>query len=472
MKKAIIEQLRKQQQQHLLKFVDKLCDTEQDKLLSQLNDINWDSLARLIPEYVLQQPHTEIAADLAPAPYFPAIAATPEQEKLYAQAEAVGMQLISSGKVAALTVAGGQGSRLGFDGPKGTYPITPIKAKTLFQYFAESITRINEKYSTVLSWYIMTSQLNDIQTKDFFAANSYFGLPESSVKFFIQGTMPAIGYDGKLFLKDKSSLALAPDGHGGTLLALKRSDSLATMAATGVEYISYFQVDNPLASIVNPLFLGLHHLEKSEMSAIMIAKTGPYEKLGNFCVSGGRTTIIEYSDIPDELAEAVDDHGRLRYIAGSPAIHILSRSFVEQLTVNGHLELPWHRADKKIACINGAGESIEPAEPNGVKLESFIFDAMPLAKKTMILEAKRETEFAPTKNKTGVDSVESCRAMLIERDRQRLKQAGIVIPPNSVVEISPCLMVDDADAIVYADQHKIDFIDASIEGIYLEENPS
>ncbi len=468
MKKTIIEQLEKQQQQHLVQFIDELNEAEQHKLLSQLNDINWDSLSRLIPEYVLQQPQTEIASDLAPAPYFPAIAESPEQAKLYEQADVVGRQLISAGKVAALTVAGGQGSRLGFDGPKGTYPITPIKAKTLFQYFAESIARINEKYSTTLSWYIMTSQLNDRQTKDFFAANNYFGLPESSVKFFIQGTMPAIGYDGKLLLKDRSSLALAPDGHGGTLLALKRSGSLAAMAAAGVDYISYFQVDNPLASIVNPRFLGLHHLEKSEMSAIMIAKTGPYEKLGNFCVSGGRTTIIEYSDIPDELAEAVDEHGRLRYIAGSPAIHIISRDFVEKLTINGHLELPWHRADKKIPCINSAGKSIEPSEPNGVKLESFIFDAMPLAKKTMILEAKRETEFAPTKNKTGIDSVESCRAMLIDRDRQRLEQAGITIPPNRAVEISPRLMVDDADAIAYAKEHNIDSINASIEGIYLK----
>ncbi|MCF6174188.1 MAG: UDPGP type 1 family protein [Victivallaceae bacterium] len=465
---TISKDLGKHQQQHLLQFIDELDKPEQDKLLNQLNDINWDSLNKLIPEYVLQQPQTEIPRDLAPAPYFPAVPQDVEQQKLYEQAEAVGTQLISDGKVAALTVAGGQGSRLGFDGPKGTYPITPIKEKTLFQYFAESIARINEKYSISLTWYIMTSQLNDSQTKDFFAENSYFCLPQSSVKFFIQGTMPTIGYDGKLLMKDSSSLALAPDGHGGTLLALKRSGSLATMAAGGIEYISYFQVDNPLASIVNPLFLGLHHLKKSEMSAIMLAKTGPHEKLGNFCISGGRTTIIEYSDMPDELAEAVDANGRLRYIAGSPAIHVISRNFVEKLTANGHLELPWHRADKKIPCINSAGELINPVEPNGVKLESFIFDAMALAKKTMLLEAKREDEFAPIKNKTGVDSVESCRKMLIARDRRRLAQACIAIPANSAVEISPRLIVDDADAITYASNNNINSITTSLEGIYLK----
>ena len=464
----ISAELKKYHQQHLLQFIDELDQAAQDKLLNQLSEINWDSLNRLIPEYVLKQPHTEIPSDLAPAPYFPAEPKNAAQEKLYTQAKVLGNQLISDGKIAALTVAGGQGSRLGFDGPKGTYPITPIKAKTLFQYFAESIGRINEKHSTSLTWYIMTSQLNDEQTKAFFVENSYFGLPETSIKFFIQGTMPAIGYDGKLLLKDKSSLALAPDGHGGTLLALKRSGALETMANDGVEYISYFQIDNPLVSIVNPLFIGLHHLEKSAMSAIMLAKTGPHEKLGNFCVSNGKTTIIEYSDMPDELAEAVDDNNQLCYIAGSPAIHIISRSFVEQLTANGHLELPWHRADKKIACIDASGCLIEPVEPNGVKLESFIFDAMPLAPKTMILEAKREAEFAPTKNKTGVDSVESCRKMLIDRDRKRLLAAKITIPTDKIVEISPRIIVDDADAVNFAAAHQLTTINETIEGVYLK----
>lgn len=460
--------LQEHQQQHLLQFIDELDKTEQDNLLNQLNDINWDLLARLIPAYVLQKPHPEIPRDLSPAPYFPAVAENAKQQELYQQAEQLGIKLIGAGKVAALTVAGGQGSRLGFAGPKGTYPITPIKQKTLFQYFAESIARINEKYSISLTWYIMTSQLNDIQTKEFFAANNYFGLPEASIKFFIQGTMPAIGYDGKLLLKDKANLALAPDGHGGTLLALKRSGALAAMAAGGVEYISYFQIDNPLVSIVNPLFLGLHVLEQSEMSAIMLAKTRADEKLGNFCVSNGRTMIIEYSDMPDELAEAVDENGQLRYIAGSPAIHVISRNFVEQLTANGELELPWHRADKKIPCINSLGERIDPAEPNGVKLESFIFDAMPLAKQTMLLEAKREDEFAPTKNKTGVDSVESCRKMLIDRDRRRLEQAGIAIPAERIVEISPRTIVDDADAIKFAADHQLSSITSSVEGVYLQ----
>ncbi len=468
MRQKIEEQLNSYNQQHLLRFFDKLDSAEQEQLLQQLAAIDWENLAGLIEEYVINPRPQAIPDDLEPAPYFPAEAVTESQQELYVQARHTGEQLIKEGKVAALTVAGGQGSRLGFDGPKGTFPITPIKHKTLFQYFAESIARLNEKYGITLRWHIMTSQLNDQPTQEFFAENSYFGLTPESIKFFIQGTMPAIGYDGKVLLKSPSSLALAPDGHGGTLLALKRSGALTEMATAGVDYISYFQIDNPLVSILNPLFIGLHHLENSAMSAIMLAKTGPHEKLGNFCVSNGKTMIIEYSDMPPSLAEAVDENGKLRFISGSPAIHVISRQFVEQLTAANRLDLPWHRADKKIPCIDLEGNPVNPEEPNGVKLESFIFDALPLAPKTMILEAKREDEFAPTKNRTGVDSVESCRAMLIDRDRRRLEQAGVKVPSNKMVEISPRLIVDDADAVDYVKKYNITEIDGSTPGVFIQ----
>jgi len=227
------------------------------------------------------------------------------------------------------------------------------------------------------------------------------------------------------------------------------------MKSDGVELISYFQVDNPLVSIVDPVFLGLHSLQKAEMSARMLPKTGPFEKLGNFCTVNGRLEIIEYSDMPKELAESRNPDGSLRFIAGSPAIHVISRSFVETLTASGRLKLPWHRADKKVPFVSDDGKTISPEKSNAVKLESFIFDALPMASKTVIYEAKREEEFAPTKNPTGVDSVESCREMLVARDAARLEKAGITIPkkadgsPDCVVEISPSVIVDDADAVDY-----------------------
>jgi UDP-N-acetylglucosamine/UDP-N-acetylgalactosamine diphosphorylase len=264
--------------------------------------------------------------------------------------------------------------------------------------------------------------------------------------------MPAFGTDGKLLMSSRSSLALSPDGHGGTLLALRKSGALDKMAADGNEYISYFQVDNPLVPVVSPRFIGMHALENSEMSAIMLSKTNSKEKLGNFCVAGGRVQIIEYSDLPDELAERRNPDGTLAFIAGSPAIHVISRSFVENLTAGGTLRLPWHRADKKISALDANGRMCVPDVPNGVKLESFIFDALPLASKVMILEGDRKEVFAPTKNATGVDSAESCRQMISERNARKLAAAGVALPYlpdgtlNAVIELDPRKILDNEDA--------------------------
>ncbi len=449
--------LKQHNQEHLLEFINELSEDSKVQLFNQLSEINWANLDDLIEEYVVNKPTINIPEDLKPAPFFSYPPKTLDQKTLYIEAQSKGDELLSQGKVALLTVAGGQGSRLGFDGPKGTYPITPVSKKTLFQYFSESITRYNEKYNTSLKWFIMTSLLNNEDTKNYFEDNNYFGLNKENIIFFTQGTMPAIGTDGKLLLANKDSLALAPDGHGGTLLALQKSGALEIMKNAGIEYISYFQVDNPLVSIVNPLFIGLHATEKSQMSAIMLPKTNPYEKLGNFCIVDERVQIIEYSDLPDELAEQTNKDGTLKFLAGSPAIHVISRSFVENLTKGGELSLPWHRADKKINTV----ECSNPTEPNGVKLESFIFDAMPLATNTLIFEAKRENEFAPTKNPTGVDSVESCREMLIERDAKWLESAGIAIPRTNdgkvdcKIELSPKLFVSESDVIEYGKNNEL-----------------
>ena len=432
---------------------DKMSDAARAKLEKQLAEIDFDDLDRLIREYVLKKPETEIPADLAPAPFFRMTPETEQQKEYYRKAEAKGRELFSSGQVAMLVVAGGQGTRLGFDGPKGTYPICPVSGHTLFQYFAEEIRRVSEKYGRAIPWYIMTSELNDKATRKFFAEHEYFQLPKDKVRFFTQGTMPAVGYDGQLLLGGADTLALSPNGHGGTLLALKKSGALDEMKREGVKYISYFQVDNPLVPMADVLFLGLHCLEGSRMSARMLPKTNPYEKLGNFCISGGRLHIIEYSDMPAELAERKNADGELAFLAGSPAIHVISRDFVEELTADGRLNLPWHRADKKVPYLNDAGEVVKPSEPNAVKLESFIFDALPLADKTMILEGCRAEHFAPTKNQTGVDSAESCRQMMCVRDARRLELAGFKIPrnpdgtPNCCVEISPALVCDDEDAV-------------------------
>ena len=451
----MINTLKENHQLALAQALEKAAPADRAAIEKQLSAVNWEELSRLIRDYVFQKPETEVPDDLTPAPFFPFPPKTDAEKIRYAEAEAAGKSLLAQGKVAALIVAGGQGTRLGFDGPKGTYPITPVLKKSLFQYFAESLARASEKAGAPIHWYIMTSEINDGPTRAFFEEHHYFGLNKQDVTFFTQGMMPAIAYNGDLLLGGKDTLALAPNGHGGTLLALRKSGALDRMKADGVEYISYFQVDNPLVPVVDPLFIGLHHLEGSEISARMLPKTNPYEKLGNFCITGGRLQIIEYSDMPAELAERRKADGTLDFLAGSPAIHVISREFVERLTADGQLHMPWHRADKKVAYLNENGEMVKPEEPNAVKLESFIFDALPLAKKTMVLEGCREELFAPTKNATGVDSAESCRAMLVARDARRMELAGIAIPrkadgtPDCIVEVSPRCVFDDEDAVAY-----------------------
>jgi UDP-N-acetylglucosamine/UDP-N-acetylgalactosamine diphosphorylase len=291
----------------------------------------------------------------------------------------------------------------------------------------------------------MTSPANNEQTKAFFKANEYFDFPRDNVRFFVQGQMPSFSLDGKLMLADKRSLALSPDGHGGVLTALRKSGCLDELHQLGVEHLSYFQVDNPLVRCIDPLFIGLHAIRGSEMASKTISKADDKEKVGNFCMHNGKLNVIEYIDFPDELATAKNSDGSRRFDAGSIAIHVLDVNFAGRLT-EGEVELPFHRAEKKVPCIDpGTGEHISPEKPNAVKLEKFIFDALPLARYPVVLETGREEEFSPVKNLTGTDSVVTSRRDVIRRAARWLEEAGVVVPrkqdgePDAVIEISPLL---------------------------------
>ena len=419
-------------------------------LNATIEEIDWEHFQAWLDDYVLTKPQAGCPPDLAPAPFYPANPATAEQEALYRQASEVGAELLRQGRVAAFTVAGGQGTRLGFDHPKGTYPISPVRDASLFQWFAESLLRHGEIHGCSIPWYIMTSEANDRETRDFFAAHDFFGMTADQVVLFPQGMMPSFSFDGKLLMTAKDRLARSPDGHGGSLKALHRSGALDDMRRRGVEHISYFQVDNPLVSVVDPLFLGLHAIDASQMSSRCLPKNDPFERIGAFCTSADKLLVIEYSDLPDELATQTDAEGNLRFLAGSPAIHILRRDFVEQLNRAG-FQLPFHRAEKKIACLDADGRPYEPTEANGVKLETFVFDALPLAETTLILEAIREREFAPTKNPTGIDSVQSCRELLQEEFARWLHHRGVDLPRTPEgkldcrIEVSPRRYVTESD---------------------------
>ena len=426
----------------------------QEKLRVQVESLDWEELATALDECIFKKNQNSIPSEYGPASYLPATPDTIEQEELYAQAYQHGEELIRSGKIAAFTVAGGQGTRLGYDGPKGTLPVSPIKNKPLFQLFAEQIRGISEKYETLIPWYIMCSPLNLEATISHFEENSYYGLAKEDIKFFAQGVMPATDFEGNLLLASEDSLALSPNGHGGSLKALIDSGSIKDMADREIQHVSYFQVDNPLVSTINPLFIGLHDLQKSDMSSRSLTKTGPFEKLGNFVSIGDRISIIEYSDLPEEKALEKDESGKIKYRAGSPAIHVLRRDFIEQFA-SGEIKLPYHRAEKKVAHLNDNGVLVIPEKPNAVKFETFVFDALPFAKNPLILEADRGEEFSPVKNMTGVDSLESSRADQIQKAKNWLLKAGHRCKEDSIVEICPRSFPYPRD-IQFADNTKFD----------------
>jgi UDP-N-acetylglucosamine/UDP-N-acetylgalactosamine diphosphorylase len=452
--------LKKHNQSHLLAFWEQLNAAQKRNLLVQIEGLDFAEIDRWVANYfrkpaaagprLASSRRAIIPEDLVPPPFYGCNPAEAEQKLKCERALELGGKLISSGRVAAFVVAGGQGTRLGFDGPKGNFPISPVKSKTLFQIFAEIIAATAKKYQTICTWYIMTSPSNHAETTETFRSNDYYGLNEKDVFIFQQGTLPSLDFDGKILLADKDALAYSPDGHGGSLKALYKSGAIGDMKSRGVEYISYFQVDNPLINIFDPLFIGLHALDQAEMSSKAVIKTGPKERVGVFALVGDKVNIIEYSDLPDELAEKRNPDGSLAFKLGSIAIHIINRDFVEKLNNAGFI-LPLHRAIKEIPYVDPQGNFVEPDRPNGVKLESFVFDALPLAAKSVILEALRSEEFAPVKNASGVDSVDSAREMMVARSAAWLESAGVAVPRrpdgsvDCLIEIAPGFALEKKD---------------------------
>jgi len=367
----------------------------------------------------------------------------------WAQAKALGETALRAGRVAAFTVAGGQGTRLGYDGPKGTFAVTPLKQKTLFQVFAEKIKAAGLRHGRPLHWFIMTSHANHAQTEEFFAANRFFGLDRGRVHFFRQGRMPAVTYDGKIMLETRASLALSPDGHGGSLRALDRSGALDLMKAEGVDTLSYFQVDNPLVRCIDAAFIGFHLGAGSEMSSKMVPKAYAEEKVGHFCLQDGKIVVVEYSDMPISMQRETNADGSLRYSAGSIAIHVIDREFARRMAAGGEgAALPFHRADKKIATVDAAGRPVKPDKANGVKFEMFVFDAIPSARNSIVIETARADDFSPVKNAEGLDSPKTCTDDQLRQFARWLKDAGATVAtddtgrPKVTVEVSPLFGYD------------------------------
>ena len=437
-------------QEHLLAFYDDLPPEGQVRLLDQIEGIDFVALDRLIDRYIRNPIEPPTLDGLEPAPAYPP---EPQNADHY---RSVGRDLIRAGKVAAFCVAGGQATRLGWNGPKGTFPATVVTGKPLFRVLAEQVTATRDRYGTVIPFYVMTSPLNDAVTRAFMQDNNCFGPSRRNLPIFPPVLLPSLEVTtGRLLLADKGTVAMNPDGHGGSLRALAASGAIADMRARGIEHISYIGVDNPLVKVLDPMFLGLHvdaPDSSAEISSKMVAKTSPDEKVGVFCRSGGKTIICEYIHLPADLAAQRDADDRLRFGAGSIAVHIISVKLVEDLTGGGSFALPLHAALKKVPHVDPeTGERVDPAEPNAIKLESFVFDALPQAESSIVLETSRIEEFAPIKNIRGADSPATSHQLQSDRAGAWLESFGVRVPRTAdghvaaQIELSPLTALDRED---------------------------
>ena len=439
----LLQPIQQHGQEHVFAWWDRLTDEQRQELLDQLHGIDLDLLHRLFAQRdrTFELPSHDRIAPVPVARLDPA-----DQ-----QTRARGKQALRRGEVAILVVAGGQGSRLGFEHPKGMFPIGPVTNKSLFQIHAEKVLALSRRHGRPIPLLVMTSPATHEETEKFFQEHACFGLPPAEVFFFCQGTMPALDMaTGKLLLESPGRLFTSPNGHGGTLTALADSGLLECLAERGIRQIFYFQVDNPLVEVADPLFLGHHLAADAEVSSKIVPKEGPTDKLGNLVLIDGRCSMIEYSDLPEQLARETDEQGRLRIWAGSPAIHIFSVSFLKRVT-QGALRIPYHVARKKVPYLDQTGKLVQPAKENALKFELFIFDVLPMAERWTVVETNRREEFVPLKNATGPDSPATVRQALSNLAADWLEKAGVHVLRTAAgdaavpLEISPLYALDAAE---------------------------
>ena len=398
---AVREMVKKYGQEHLLQKYEQMSEQDKEILLDQIQDIDFDQILKL---YDNTKKEIELGDDkIEPISYINKYKLSDEEKSKYKK---IGEDAIRAGKLGFITMAGGQGTRLGHKGPKGTFKL--IGEKTLFEIFTETLKEGTTKYNTKIPWYIMTSRENNDETVAFFETNNYFGYPKEDVKFFKQGELPMIGTNGKILLDKNGFVKKAADGHGGIFEALIKNNLLEDMKKRGLEWLFIGGVDNCLVKMCDPIFMGLA-IDKNYLAAgKSLVKSSPEEKVGVFCKRNGKPSVIEYTEISKEMAEARDENGELLYGEGHVLMNMFNIKALEELK---HNKLPFHSAFKKAEYMNENGEIITPETPNAYKFESFIFDVFSSLDDMLIMRVKREEEFAPVKNAEGVDSPETAREL-------------------------------------------------------------
>jgi len=396
------EKLKKYGQEHLLINYNKFNEEQKSKLISELESIDFEQIQNL---YNNIDKNEEGDVEISPINCIEKNSLTEEEKNKYF---AMGAEEIKKGKLAVVTMAGGQGTRLGHNGPKGTFMLGINPDKSLFEILCDNFKNAKEKYGVDIPWYIMTSKENNEQTVEFFEKNNYFNYNKDYVKFFIQGEIPMIDKEGKILLDEYGFVKQASNGHGGIFEAMFKNNVVEDMKNKNVEWIFIGPIDNPLAKLVDEIFIGMAKSNNVVEAGKSLVKANPKEKVGVFCKKNGKPSVIEYTEITEEMAELKDENGNLAYGESHINCNLFNIKGIEQI---GATPLPYHTAFKKANYLDKDGNFIQATEPNCYKFESFIFDAFSILDDMLIYRVNREEEFAPVKNATGVDSPETAREL-------------------------------------------------------------
>ncbi len=441
--KEISEVLIENGQEHILEHLGLMIAEQKEALINDLKQVDFkllDSLFETYKKLPTSKNKKKVFSAADVLSFDEGDVSVKEKKRLYA----IGEDYLSQGKIAVFLVAGGQGTRLGFNGPKGCYPISPVKGKSLFQLFSENILALQRRYGKEFPWYIMTSNENNEETLSFFRKNSFLGLNEHNVRFIIQKQIPSFDFNGKLIISRDKKLLKNPNGHGGSIQALYDSGALTEMKNSGIEEIFYFQVDNPLVKIADPLFAGAHISIHGEISSKVVRKTDPDERVGIIGKVDGKLGCIEYSELSSEKVRERKEDGSLLFNSGNIAIHMLNRNFVEKLNSEENKGLPYHLAVKDAVALVVKSGTHTLEYIKSIKPEMFIFDALSFAKRSATLEVERSEEFSPVKNSEGKDSPETARRAMVERCIKWIYKSGKqdLFPKEASVEISPLFAFD------------------------------
>ncbi len=393
----------KHDQLHLLKYYDKLTEEQQANLLAQISSVNWHLL-----ELLQNRQDTEtVKGKLEPL----GALEVSEIEKRKEEFTQIGIEALKAQKVGAVLLAGGQGTRLGFDKPKGMFNVGITKDLYIFECLIHNLMDVVNQINTWVPLYIMTSDKNHEDTVHFFEEKQYFGYNKDFIRFFKQDMAPSVDFNGKLLMEDKDRLSLSPNGNGGWFHSLQNAGLISHMKELGVEWLTVFAVDNVLQRINDPAYVGAVIASGCDCGGKVVRKADPYERVGVLCLEDGKPSIVEYYEMTDDMIHLRDENGNLLYNFGVILNYMFRLDKLEEIVKK---ELPVHIVEKKVPYMDETGTFIKPDKPNGYKFEELVLDMIHLMDSCLPYEVVRNREFAPIKNPTGVDSVESARALLQE----------------------------------------------------------